>query len=77
MNSKIKNMFDKLLAGKCFNAILWILVSSLFCSCSGLKTITEEDLLIELERTPCYGTCPVYTVKIDKSGKGLFEGVEL
>jgi hypothetical protein len=69
-------MFDKLLAGKCFNAILWILVSFLLNSCSGPKTISEKDLLIELERTPCYGYCPVYTVKIDKSGKGLFEGVE-
>ena len=76
MNSKIKNMFDKLLAGKCFNAILMILLSYLIFSCSGPRTITDEDLLIELKRTPCYGFCPVYTVKIDKSGKGLFEGVE-
>ena len=76
MNSKIKNMFDKLLAGKCFNAILMILVSLLINSCSGPRIITDEDLLIELQRTPCYGTCQVYTVKIDKNGKGLFEGVE-
>jgi len=69
-------MFDKLLAGKCFNAILWVLVCCLIYSCSGLRTITDEDVLIELKRTPCYGSCPVYTVKIDKSGKGLFEGVE-
>jgi len=69
-------MFDKLLAGKCFNAILMILISFLIYSCSGPKTITEEDLLIEMKRTPCYGSCPVYTVKIDKKGKGLFEGVE-
>jgi len=69
-------MFDKLLAGKCFNAILIILVSFLFYSCWGTKTITEEDLLIEMKRTPCYGSCPVYTIKIDKKGKGLFEGIE-
>jgi hypothetical protein len=69
-------MFDKLLAGKCFNDILMILVSILICSCSVPRTITDEDLLIELKRTPCYGFCPVYTVKIDKNGKGLFEGVE-
>ena len=76
MNSKIKNIFDNLLAGKCFNSIFTFLVSFLLCTCSGPKTITDEDLLIELNRTPCYGFCPVYTVKIDKSGKGLFEGVE-
>jgi len=69
-------MFDKLLVGKCFNAILMILVCFHFLSCSGPRTIIDEDLLIELKRTPCYGTCPVYTVKIDKNGKGLFEGVE-
>lgn len=33
-------------------------------------------MLIELKRTPCYGFCPVYTLKIDKNGKGLFDGVE-
>jgi hypothetical protein len=69
-------MFNKLLAGKCFNAILMILVSCLVISCSGPRTITDDDLLIELQRTPCYGSCPVYTVKIDKKGKGLFEGKE-
>jgi hypothetical protein len=69
-------MFDKILAGKCFNAILAILVSCSSFSCSGPKTITDEDLLIELKRTPCYGYCPVYTIKIAKTGKGLFEGVE-
>ena len=69
-------MFDKLLAGKCFNAILMILISFLIYSCSVPKTITEEDLLIEMKRTPCYGSCPVYTLKIDKKGKGLFEGVK-
>ena len=69
-------MFDKLLAGKCFNAIFWILVCCLIYSCSGPRTITDEDVLIELKRTACYGSCPVYTIKIDKNGKGLFEGVE-
>ena len=53
-----------------------ILVSILICSCSVPRTITDEDLLIELKRTPCYGSCPVYTAKINKNGKGLFEGVE-
>ena len=73
---KIKNMFDNILAGKPFNAILMLLVSFSIISCSGTKTISEEDLLIEMKRTPCYGFCPVYTLKIGKNGKGLFEGVE-
>jgi hypothetical protein len=29
-----------------------------------------------MEKTPCYGACPVYTIKIDQRGNGLFEGVE-
>ncbi len=69
-------MFDKLLARKCFNAILMFLLSALLSSCSGTRTIGDEELLIEMQRTRCYGYCPVYTVKIDKRGKGLFEGVE-
>jgi len=69
-------MFDKLLAGKCFNAIFWILVCCIFYSCSLPRTISDDDVLIELKRTACYGSCPVYTIKIDKNGKGLFEGVE-
>ena len=69
-------MFDKSLAGKCFNAILWILVCCLFYYCSGPRIISDEDVLIGLKRTACYGYCPVYTIKIDKNGKGLFEGVE-
>ncbi|MCK4853144.1 MAG: hypothetical protein KAT31_02755 [Bacteroidales bacterium] len=59
-----------------FDKLLMILVSFLIYSCSGPRTITDEDMLIELKRTPCYGSCPVYTLKIDKNGKGLFDGVE-
>ena len=59
-----------------FDKLLMILVSFLFYTCSGPRTITDVDLLIELKRTPCYGSCPVYTLKIDKNGKGLFDGVE-
>ena len=27
-----------------------------------------------MKKSPCFGTCPVYTLKIAKNGKGLFEG---
>jgi hypothetical protein len=29
---------------------------------------------VSLERRPCFGTCPVYTVRIDGSGAVVFEG---
>jgi hypothetical protein len=32
------------------------------------------DLVITLERTACYGECPVYRVSIDASGKVTFQG---
>jgi len=38
--------------------------------------MTEEKIIIEMEKTACYGECPVYTIKIDQQGKGLFVGVE-
>ena len=69
-------MFDNILAGKPFNAILMLLVSFSLTTCTITKTIPDEDLLIEMKRTPCYGFCPVYTLRIGKDGKGLFEGVE-
>lgn len=35
-----------------------------------------EDLLITLERTECYGLCPVYKVSIKADGSVIFEGIK-
>ena len=32
------------------------------------------DLLARLERTPCYGYCPSYSVEITRSGQVRYEG---
>lgn len=32
--------------------------------------------VITLERTPCYGTCPVYRVRVDANGLVKYVGVE-
>jgi hypothetical protein len=32
------------------------------------------DFLIKLERTQCYGDCPIYTVTIDAAGNVTYEG---
>lgn len=32
------------------------------------------DASVSLERRPCFGTCPVYTVRLDGSGAVHFEG---
>ncbi len=33
-----------------------------------------QALAISLERTPCFGTCPVYTVSVSPFGQVTFEG---
>ncbi len=58
------------------NKFLIIFASSLLISCSGTSRITDEQIVIEMEKTACYGRCPVYTIKIDSQGTGLFVGVE-
>jgi hypothetical protein len=37
---------------------------------------TNSTSVITLERTACFGTCPVYKLTIFKDGKVLFEGKE-
>ena len=33
-----------------------------------------SDVVVTLERTSCFGGCPVYTVSIDRSGNVAYEG---
>jgi Domain of unknown function (DUF6438) len=35
---------------------------------------TSDALFFSLERTPCFGKCPAYTVTIDKLGKATWVG---
>jgi hypothetical protein len=51
--------------------VLWFTVS-----CAGLTEIPDEILWIEMEKTPCYGACPVYTIRIARNGQGVFRGIE-
>ncbi|MEM6261785.1 MAG: DUF6438 domain-containing protein [Bacteroidota bacterium] len=38
------------------------------------KTVVAEDFLLEHRRTPCFGTCPFFTVTVDASGKVVYTG---
>lgn len=41
----------------------------------GAQTVTvPDDVVIKLERTSCYGECPVYTVTIDARGNVIYDG---
>jgi len=58
------------------NGFLMVIVSAQLISCAGSARFSEDQLIIEMEKTPCYGYCPVYTLKIDQAGNGIFKGVE-
>ena len=57
--------------------VFLILVILSMTGCAGNQTNTRSnlnDLVITLERTPCYGTCPVYTLTLFGDGKVVYEG---
>jgi len=61
------------------NGINGYLISFVFIvaiSCTGTRKISNDQLLMQMEKTPCYGACPVYTISIDQAGNGLLEGLE-
>ena len=35
----------------------------------------KDSLVISFEKTPCFGRCPVYKVKVYESGFALYEGI--
>jgi hypothetical protein len=43
-------------------------------SATAEPTSADSAVRITLERGPCFGTCPVYSVTLDGSGAVLFEG---
>lgn len=58
------------------NAFLIVFVSFLIASCSTSSKFSKDSITIEMEKTACYGACPVYTLQIDQNGNGRFNGVE-
>lgn len=41
----------------------------LFMACKSQTAATSNELLITMKKTECYGTCPVYTLKVYLDGK--------
>ena len=53
-----------------------MILFSILLSC-GLtkKTNTSEiELIISLQRTACFGTCPIYKIEIFSDGNGIYTG---
>ena len=53
--------------------ILALLVVA-FSNWSAQDPAVPADTTIKLERTACFGTCPVYSVTIDGTGNVIYEG---
>jgi len=58
---------------------LWttvVALANLLCAYAGLgqSAAPPPDLVITLERTACYGECPVYKVSIDGNGSVTYDG---
>lgn len=49
-----------------------------FISCSSAKNTTKQeqqnDIVITMQKTPCYGRCPVYEITINGDGSSKFVG---
>jgi hypothetical protein len=56
--------------------VLYLLATALFAlisiGCS--SNIRTEGVMISMERSACYGTCPVYTLTIKGDGTLMYEG---
>ncbi len=60
--------------------IALVLISSIACaskmkiSSADAKDLTPLTQVISLSKTPCYGTCPVFTLKIYNTGLAVLDG---
>ena len=59
---------------RAFTLIILILLTFCFSCQKSVKT-KPKQFSLEMNRTNCYGTCPVYSLKIGLDGKVEFEGV--
>ena len=53
------------------------LAATIGVTTAGAQETVPADLLITLERTECYGTCPAYSVTIDAKGNVTYRGLKL
>jgi len=58
----------------CSKKLILLLTTFLIVSCSSIPVSIDDDTLVKLERTACYGKCPIYTVVVKKNGEVKYEG---
>ena len=53
------------------------LILSLLISCTSTKKVGDVNVpIIKLEKTSCFGNCPVYSLYIFENGSVIFDGVK-
>jgi hypothetical protein len=53
--------------------LLFYLFFLMSCKSSQVKN-NYKNSFIEMEKTPCYGWCPVYKISVSGEGKAVYEG---
>ena len=55
---------------------LFLILFSILLSCGLTKKAnpSEIELIISLQRTACFGTCPIYKIEIFADGSGIYTG---
>ncbi len=61
---------------RALNCLTHLIVILLVFSCASQRGLTEKDLVISIESTPCMGDCPVYRAEIYSNGLVVYEGKE-
>lgn len=54
----------------------WLLLA-LALGCTSQRKASQaipQDFFLSIERTPCYGRCPIYTLEVDARGHVRYEG---
>ena len=46
----------------------------LSCGLTNKSNTSEIELIISLQRTACFGTCPIYKIEIFSDGSGIYTG---
>ena len=59
-----------------YKILIFASVSLLLASCSTTTSTIDNETVVKLKRTACYGSCPVYTVSLKASGVVEYEGYE-
>ncbi len=57
------------------NLLILVFILSLF-SCRATKEEMDTSVVISMQKTKCFGACPVYTIDIYESGMVYFNGKE-